>query len=473
MMLTLALEMDIPSGIAAGVFAVVVICLLRSVRAASNSPGSVKARAQLGGLILAIPVFIGAALADRLASDAIDLSESAVSQLTGEMRWFFLALGFAALAIGFGLPRALGGLARSAKTSDRGTLLIAAILTTTLAGAAGAMLILSPVVDSAGVSRVALIAAIGIAAAIGALHDSPWRTERSSSVGMVRISIALIAALFLGGRLTGLELSPMLIIGAAALIGHATVRIALDEARWMNTTLPRAAATRIPLAACVIWAALLLVPMALHVSAVGLAESARGYIAKNAPKPPQDASMYAVCIRPERFAVVIPSMGDGGADLVVPAFLTDRSQFESTQDLLHLEPGIVIPATPVGADLNARRFELKARIAHGDHFHDYDFAILNAQKADLRELALMLGAHGGSVQSLLFVVIAVVVTCMYLWRPARSTSVVFELLVVAICVVSGIGMITPILVGLACAIAATRAMELAQMSVVPNALQGG
>ncbi|MBY0312540.1 MAG: hypothetical protein K2W85_10750 [Phycisphaerales bacterium] len=452
MILSQTFGYDTPTGLSAGLTAIAAIALLWAIGEASRSPTSRTVRAVLGGLILIIAVAVGGLLAGRISIDAIDLSESAARQVSGELRWFFAAIGIAALAIGIGVPKVLGGLARSDRPAHRFAIAIAGLIAITLVGSFASMLLLSPVVDSAGLSRITMITAIALAAALGTLHAAPWNIGPEASQNPRRYVWIMFPAMIIGTWLIDLASSHAAMVCTLALMGYATVRFALDQARSAQAINATISKKHLPLAACAIGAALLLVPAALHLSTLGLAWQARNHVEARPPKAPADAPVYAVCVAPERFAVVIPGMGDGGNDLIVPAILIDRSQFASAQDLAHLERGTVIPASPVGADLNARRFELKARVAHGDHFHDYDFAVVNAQKADMRELALSLGAHAGNIASLIMIAFGSMLATVMLRERVRWSGMLTGLFISVLAALVGASAVVGGLIGIAAAI---------------------
>jgi hypothetical protein len=128
----------------------------------------------------------------------------------------------------------------------------------------------------------------------------------------------------------------------------------------------------------------------------GLAHQAHAYLRQHPIAPPEGAAISAVVIAPETFAIVIPGKGEEGGDLIRAGVVLDRSQFATPDEVRHLEPGMTMRAEPLSGDLDAHGFQLRARIAHGDHFHSFNFQILSISKASLRELCTAFDALDAS-----------------------------------------------------------------------------
>ncbi|MBX3387110.1 MAG: sodium/proton-translocating pyrophosphatase [Phycisphaeraceae bacterium] len=95
-----------------------------------------------------------------------------------------------------------------------------------------------------------------------------------------------------------------------------------------------------------------------------------------------------------QFVLVLPGEGSSGADkssYVDGAMLLDKSQFPNPDDYSHLEPNTVFPvALPtsgyVGKNLKeSRRLRLQGQTMHGDHAHAYDFEIVAARPASIKD----------------------------------------------------------------------------------------
>lgn len=82
-----------------------------------------------------------------------------------------------------------------------------------------------------------------------------------------------------------------------------------------------------------------------------------------------------------KFAIVNPTLGTVGGGMLV-----DASQFDEPGEIDHLERGLVLPAKVEGDELEGRVVRLKARVKHGDHFHSYNFNVVDARFASIRDV---------------------------------------------------------------------------------------
>ncbi len=93
-----------------------------------------------------------------------------------------------------------------------------------------------------------------------------------------------------------------------------------------------------------------------------------------------------------QFVLVLPGQGTGkNTDYVDGAMLLDHSQFANPYDYNHLQPKTVFPVSLptsglVGKTLeSSRRVRLQGADQHGDHAHTYDFEIVSARPASIKD----------------------------------------------------------------------------------------
>lgn len=350
----------------------------------------------LGGVAVAavcVMLLFAHHIAQRVQLDVPDLSDSAAKSVSKELS--ALVHVFALIAVGIGIitPRILRSRARSGNVREQSIVLGVSAGLIAIGGTIAAHVLVGQVgrtfgVTSALLSGMAAIGAVwGFLVCKASLQPRP-NTRIVAAIGMVCL---LLCGLWHGTESVGF------FSAALVIIGYLGVTIAcLGMHPWHPKPMRRT-----HVAAGVAAATLLMAPYTLLSAYHMFEHDAVAHVRASAPKPPKDAIAFAVCIARARFAVVIPSMGEGGSDLILPSLLVDRSQFEDADDLDHLVPGTIIPATWQGADFDAPRYQLKAKVAHGDHFHNYDFAVMNANRADLRDLAAFFAGHAGSLLMLI------------------------------------------------------------------------
>lgn len=82
-----------------------------------------------------------------------------------------------------------------------------------------------------------------------------------------------------------------------------------------------------------------------------------------------------------KFAIVTPALNSVGGGMLI-----GRTQFEDPDEVSHLEPGLVLPATIESGELEGRVVRLKARVQHGDHHHALNFTIVDARFASISDV---------------------------------------------------------------------------------------
>lgn len=437
----------IGSGWIAGGFAAVATALALAIALCASGlrgPYWPRHRVALGLIAILAGMLAGFLAAERVAADLIDLSESAARELTLNLRLLIGVVG--GLAIAAGLVATVVFTRLPAAKAQQARRLAGLVLG--FAGVLASFFLLQGIGRNAGMDPRACAISILIGVAL-AWHSARRYTSPTTWV-IATASLLLVASMLL----LLLTNAPSVLVWCCIALSVITVAgcSLINPADITQSDVPAerdSASTRWhPLQLAGAAALLALLPAALQLGHLGLERHARAWIAHNAPTPPTDAPLYAVCIRPETFAVVVPAMGKDGQDLIRAAVLADRSQFASPTDLDHLEVGTIIPAKPLGGDLDAKRFQLKARVAHGDHYHDYDFAVVNTAKAEPRELASALHAHAASPALLGGIILGVLCSLVLMRLGAGVPSFLIMFIALAMAVLGGPGTSVGIILGL-------------------------
>jgi K(+)-stimulated pyrophosphate-energized sodium pump len=100
-----------------------------------------------------------------------------------------------------------------------------------------------------------------------------------------------------------------------------------------------------------------------------------------AGETPKD--LHAVYEGHGKFAIVNPVLKTVGGGMLV-----DVTQFDEANEVDHLEVGLVLPASVEGGELEGRLVRLNARVAHGEHFHNYNFAVVDARFGSIRDVLM-------------------------------------------------------------------------------------
>ncbi len=426
------------SAITAAIALLIMLCA-----AGCRGPAERRSRFALGTLAIIAAALSGVLSAERVSADLVDLSESAARQLTRDLRVLVAVVGGMALLVGLITPVLAGG-----RWVAKGrTLALTGALVLGITGVLASVLILRGIGSNAGMDPRLCIVSILLALALAwprGSRSAPAMSGWLAKTGVLFVAAAVLIVLTnVPAVITGVAIS----LGAITLAGCALIAASVNHPPEDVADARAASGHTSPLHIAGAAALLTLLPATVQLGHFGLERHARAWVASSAPATPPDAPVFAVCIRPETFAVIVPAMGKEGQDLIRAAVLADRSQFESPTDLEHLEVGTVIPAMPIGGDLDSKRFQLKARVAHGDHYHDYDFAVVNSAKAEPRELAAAMHAHAASPLLLGGIVLGVVSAVSLMRHRVTASSILIVLVALALAVIGGPGTSVGIVLG--------------------------
>lgn len=118
--------------------------------------------------------------------------------------------------------------------------------------------------------------------------------------------------------------------------------------------------------------------------------------------------LHAVFEGHGRFAIVNPVLGTVDCGMLI-----DLTQFADAHDVEHLERGLVLPAVVEGDELEGRLIRLKARVRHGEHFHNYNFTVVNSRLGSISDVLAFYRVSLISPQVLAGLFIGVLLTFLF------------------------------------------------------------